>query len=50
MANSGVRDEGEIRRGIERAEFVKKGKYAPRLALLLIVASVFLAVWLLIFV
>lgn len=26
MANSGVRDEAEVRRGIERAEFVKKGE------------------------
>ena len=30
MANSGVRDEGEIRQCIERAEFVKKGEsHAP---------------------
>ena len=33
MANAGMRDEEQIRRGIARAEFVRKGTYARRWAL-----------------
>jgi hypothetical protein len=28
MSNAGMTDEGEIRRGIERADFVRKGMFS----------------------